>query len=434
MSVIILTENYEGILYVGWLMAQEYTVIIRNGYLQTEDKVVDIGITNDKITKIDTEIDGDAPTEIDANNNLVAPGFVDSHAHMDKSFAICGCRHPKHNDQPYDPKVLTPFGEEYFDNISKEAITKHAIQNAKKAVENGTTHIRTHVTVDTTSGTKTTEAVIDARDSVRDLLDIQIVPFSEQGCLTDDGVEHYLRQSIELGADAVGGMDPLTNNNNIDDAVDIWFDIATEFDVEIDAHIHEPGSLGRYTLRRLAEKTIEHNHIGKTTASHAFGLAGTPLDELDQLTKIFQEAQMKFITCYPSTRPDMPLKWLMEELTVGHGTDNIRDFIIPHGSADVLQGLFVQCLNMRNDPTADSYRFFEMNVGMNLLWEMATKESARVLSINDYGIYEGGKADLNIFDVESREWAIIKQPDPRYVLKNGSIVAKNGEMTVDVPT
>lgn len=411
-------------------MSQQYDLVVRNGFAHSRERTVDIGIVDETITDVADDLDGGGATEIDADGSLVSPSFVDCHMHLDKAFAAWGERFPKYNDKPFEYERITNLGAEYFEETPKEEIEDNAVRNARLAASNGTSHIRTHVTVDTSSGTKTAEAVIGARERVSDLVDIEIVPYSEFGYLNDDGVEEYVRESLELGADLVGGMDPLTVDDDIDDVLDIWFDIATEYGVGIDCHIHEQGSLGRYTLNRLAEKTLEHDYAGEVTVSHGYAIAGASREERDALISTFEEAGIDLVTCYTSTRPSMPVKRLMDsEIALGHGTDNDRDFVFPHGNADVLEGLLVESMKLPEDPSEGiGYRYFDSNRGLDQLWEMATTESAAVLGLEDYGIREGATANLVVFDAPSRQWAITTQATKTHVVKNGTVVAEDGEL------
>jgi cytosine/adenosine deaminase-related metal-dependent hydrolase len=69
------------------------------------------------------------------------------------------------------------------------------------------------------------------------------------------------------------------------------------------------------------------------------------------------------------------------------------------------------------------------NSDMDLIWNMITTEGAKVLSIEkDYGIKVGKKADLVVLDAPSPQWAIATQAKKLYVIKNGRVVARNGEV------
>ena len=73
-----------------WLMQDQnfvYDLVIRNGLvydgLGKEGRNVDIGIKGEKIIAIQANLTGKAKKEIDANDWVVSPGFVDVHTHLE---------------------------------------------------------------------------------------------------------------------------------------------------------------------------------------------------------------------------------------------------------------------------------------------------------------------------------------------------------------
>jgi len=56
-----------------------------------------------------------------------------------------------------------------------------------------------------------------------------------------------------------------------------------------------------------------------------------------------------------------------------------------------------------------------------------------VLGLPDYGLSEGCWADLVVFPVENRACALLEGPMPRFVIKRGVLVARDGELTDAVP-
>lgn len=74
------------------------------------------------------------------------------------------------------------------------------------AARNGTTRMRTHVDVDTIGGLTPLKGLLEARERYRDIMDIEIVAFPQEGILKDPGCEDLMWKAMELGADVVGGM------------------------------------------------------------------------------------------------------------------------------------------------------------------------------------------------------------------------------------
>lgn len=408
-------------------MSKTFDLVVRNAYLAEPNKIMDIAISGEKIVRISKKVEGKGEEEIDARGNFVSPGFIDSHMHMDKALTATGERVPKYNELSYDRDRCIKWGLEFYGSASAKDVERNVLELAQMAVVNGTLYIRTHVDVDRVALTKATEGVIAAREKLKDLVDIQIVAFAQSGFLCDPKSENLVKKCIDMGADLIGGLDPASLNNNIEGTFDTWFKIARDCDVDIDSHIMDRSTLGLYTLDRLSAKTIEYGYIGKVTASHSYSLADASGQDLNYLIPKFKKAGLRFVTCYTSTFPSMPVKRLLKDgVNMALASDNVRDFWIIQGNADLLQGALVNSFKLS---LFDQENMMSTNEGLYLLWKMITEEGAKVLGIEkDYGIEEGKKADIIIFDAPSPQWAIITQAKKLYVIKNGKVVAMNGEI------
>jgi cytosine/adenosine deaminase-related metal-dependent hydrolase len=420
-----------------------YDIVINNATVDDSDNVVDIGISNGEIRSISESINAESEKSIDIGGNFVSPGFVDCHTHLDRVYAACGSRKPKSGPGEMSQDGFAEYLNVAFDEYHKEApmidIEENAIKDIQRAVSNGTTHIRSHVAVDHPTTTENIRALLRAKDRTTDLVDLQLVPMSSKGILNDASTERKLREAIEIALEEdpsgnsvlVGGADPASRNNDIERTIDTWFDIATDYDIDIDVHIQDGGLLGEYTLKRLIEKTDEHGYNDRVTASHSFSLAHLPDYRLEELISRIREVGLKLVTCYNSTRCGMPIKTLINGgITLGHGTDNHRDFIIPHGDSDTLAAVLTEINKLHGDRFYDEeYRWYETNDGIQLLWNMVTRGGSEVMGINgEYGICEGADADLVVFDAPSPQWAVIDQAERSYVIKNGTVIGESGEL------
>jgi len=402
-------------------MSKDFDLIIRNAYLSEKDSVYDIGIVGDRIIKIEAKIEGTVKDEIDAKGNLVSPGFVDAHTHMDKSFTSTGERLPKFWSRPYtrDASIDAAIedGLKYYKNATHEEIKRHVIEHAHMQVLHGTLYTRTHVDVDSVAKTKAVEAVLEAKEELKDLIDIQVVAFAQSGFFVDLESESLIRKSLDMGCDLVGGVDPATRENNVEGSLDLCFKLAKEYDVDIDYHIHDIGTVGVYSINRLAQKTIENGYKGRVTTSHAWCFADAPSEWLDEAIPLYKDSGMKFVTCFSSTPPTMPVIKLLEAgINLGCASDNIRDFWVPFGNGDMVQGALIETQRLE----------LKTNRDLGLIWKMITSEGARVLGIEkNYGIEVGKKADLVVLNSLSPQWAIIDQAKRLCVIKNGRIIVKD---------
>ncbi|MCX6088763.1 MAG: N-isopropylammelide isopropyl amidohydrolase, partial [Caldiserica bacterium] len=104
-----------------------FSLVIRNAYLGELNGICDIGISGEKIIKISPKIVENGEEEIDAKQNFVSPGFVDSHTHMDKSLTGEGERLPKYNESSYVRDNSIIAGLEYYKNATIEEIKSQVI-------------------------------------------------------------------------------------------------------------------------------------------------------------------------------------------------------------------------------------------------------------------------------------------------------------------
>jgi cytosine/adenosine deaminase-related metal-dependent hydrolase len=402
-----------------------FDLVIRNAYLRNRDNTCDIGITADRITEISDSIKSEAKEVVNAEGKFVSPGLVDAHLHMDKSMTSTDERFPKYNDyREVDIQVVVrkriEAGLKYYKEASVEEVKEHTLQHAYMCIKNGTLFARTFVDIDKVARLKAVEGVLSACEQLKDLIDIQVVAFAQSGFLADPESEAYVRKAIEMGVDLVGSLDPATVEGDVERGLDVVFKIAKDYDIDIDNHIMDVGTLGIYSLTRQAEKAVENDYVGRITASHSFALGDAPETWIDRAIPTFKKADMRFVTCYKSSPYRMPVKKLLSAgITVAIASDNVRDFWRAYGNADPVEAALIEMHR------------FEMNTNrdLDLLWDMITLEGAKVMGIDrEYGIEKGKKANLVILDSPSPHWAIIDQATRLYVIKNGRIVAKNGEM------
>jgi cytosine/adenosine deaminase-related metal-dependent hydrolase len=407
----------------------KFDILIRNAYLWQQNDTFDVGIEAGRIARIAKKLEASAGgTTINADGKLLSPCLIDSHLHMDKSMTSMGGRVPKYNDfRESDIQTVIrkriDAGLKYYRDASVEEVKEHTLQHAYMCIANGVLFTRTFADIDSIARTKAVEGVLAAREQLKELIDIQVVAFAQSGFLADPDAETLVREALDMGADLVGSLDPATVEHDIERGLDAVFKIAKEFDVDVDNHIMDIGTLGIYTLQRQAEKAVEHGYTGRVTAGHSFALGDAPQAWIQKAIPAFKEADMRFVTCYKSSPYRMPVKQLLEAgITVAIASDNVRDFWRAYGNADPLQAALIELHRLDMNTNSD----------LDLLWRMITVEGAKVLGIEEeYGIEEGKKANLVLFDSLSPHWAIIDQARKLYVIRNGKIIAADGKIKAE---
>ena len=181
---------------------------------------------------------------IDGGGALALPGLVEAHTHLDKT--LLGMDWYR-ND----------VGPRLVDKIDNERLQRRRLgidparQSARQVVlslSKGSTHIRTHVDVDTEIGLSGIEGLLATRERYRDLCDIQIVAFPQSGLLVRPGTLGLMEAAMRAGADIVGGLDPCAIDRDPRAHVDAVFALAQKFGTGVDIHLHEPGELGGFSM------------------------------------------------------------------------------------------------------------------------------------------------------------------------------------------
>jgi cytosine/adenosine deaminase-related metal-dependent hydrolase len=414
-------------------MAEPFDVLIRNASLHNRDGVYDVGIRDGIVAAVDLTLEGDADELVDAEERLVSPGFVDCHKHLDRGLAATGDRRPIGNDEPMTHRSYLEMFDDYYRGISHDELVERIVENVEMAVAAGTTHIRSHVNVDHSIGTGTMDACLDAAERTADLVDLELVVAADD--YGDDDSVAAVRDAIESApADVpvlVGGSDGGLDVRERGRELERWFDLATEYGVDLDVHVSARGSTGVETLEGIAELADERDYEGRVTVVHAYALAMIPDWRLEELAETLSATDINVVTCYNSTRSSMPIRELVDAgVSLAHGTDNDRDFVVPHGEADSLDAARILSFKLNygpdvHRPTRD-YRWYETNEALRVLWELVTTQGAAALGIEEYGIEEGVAADLVVLDAPSPEWAIIDRAVRTHVLKGGRVVARDG--------
>ena len=352
---------------------------------------------------------------VDGRNQLLLPGLVNAHAHVDKN--LLG--YPWHRNEMTGRTI-----REYVDTerrLKRELGTSAEIQSAhelRRAIAYGVTHIRSHIDVDAEAGLGNWEGVLATKEAFQDVVTMQLVPFPQGGMLVKPSSAELLETAVKMGADAIGGLDPSTMDRDPVKHLDTVFAIAERNDVDVDIHLHEPGMLGAFSVELIAERTRALGMQGRVTISHVFCLGMVEEAYLSHLIDLLLENQIAIMSLGSGNSPFPPLKRLVEAgVTVCTGSDGIRDTWGPYNSADMLDR--VRLLGYRSG--------FRQDADVEMLLNIATYGGATVMNVPNYGLQVGAVADLVIVEGDTPTEAIMTRPPRSTVIKNGRVVATNGK-------
>lgn len=398
-------------------------LIIRNGKLRGKEGLWDIAVENGIIREIGRSSRSKSKLEIDVGGHLVTPPFIDPHVHLDAALSVGS---PRFNRSGTLLEGIQIWGERKV-SVSKELIKENAIKAVKWAVANGTLKIRTHA--DTTAPSLiTVEALSEIRDEMKDLVDIQIVAFPQDGIYTSNDGEAQMRRAVEMGADVIGGIphNEYTREDGVAD-VDFVFKLAEETGTLIDIHVDETGDDQSRFVEVMAKNTINRGMQGKVTASHTTAMHNYNNDYAFKLIGILEKAKMNMITNpfdnsvlqnrtdgYPRRRGHTRVDELHERgVNVCIGHDSIMDPWYPMGKGSMLQAanLLLHTAHMSGSDQVD------------VLFDMITTHSARTMNVEgEYGLDIGKQADFIVLDAKDEMEAIRLMSECLYVIRKGRII------------
>jgi cytosine deaminase len=396
-------------------MTKTVDTLFRNARL-ADGTLAAIAVTDGRISGIRPDAPHDttaASSDVDLGGQLVVPGFVEGHIHLDTSFYGDTWR-------PYVPYTSGFNVHERVDvqhrNMAAAAPMQTRARNQLElCIANGSTRMRSHVMVDGSVGLKSLQPIAAVREQYRDLIDIQLVAFPQSGLLTCPGTAELLDAAFDHGADLIGGLDPAAVDRDVKGHLDIVFGIAEKRDVGVDIHLHEASTMGLFSIEEIAARTRAHGMQGKVTISHAYALGDIPIDATRRVADTLAESGVAIMTTAPGARAVPPVLALREAgVTVVGGNDSIRDSWSPYGDGDMLRRAMM--LGHRSD--------FRTDEELSIAFDLVTAAGAKALGIADYGLHAGAPADFVTLRAAHVPEAVVAVPKGRSVYRAGTCIVR----------
>ena len=404
----------------------QYDLIIRNTQLHRHSRIVDIAVKDGRFVKIAGDLSSDnAHEELDVAGRLVVPPFIDAHVHLD---AVLTVGQPRYNATGTLLEGIQIWSERKA-SLTREDVKQRVLEEIRWEVAQGTLHIRSHVDVCDPKLTAL-RALIEIREEVRDICDLQLVAFPQDGILSFPNGRELMREAMELGCDVVGGIPHYewTRDMGVED-VHYVFDLAKEFDRDIDCHCDETDDPQSRFTEVMAADTLQQGWQGRVTASHCTAMHSYDNAYAFKLIRLLARAQVNVVAnpfdnvvlqgrfdTYPKRRGITRVKELLAGgVNVALGHDSIMDPWFPLGRGDMLAAaqLALYLCHMSG--------YEEINDVLDLI----TTNAAKTLRIQDvYGIEEGKPANFLVLDAPSAFEALRLVPARLHVFKAGREVAR----------
>ena len=361
-----------------------------------------------------------ASTVIDADGGLISPPFIDPHFHFENAFMM-GSR-PNHSGTLNE--AIEIFNADKL-KITVPEIMARAEKTIDLAMANGILWNRSHADVDQFCGVNIVACELEVKKAFKDLFDIQVVAFPQFGTANNPEALDYMWQSMELGADVVGGKGSLEKDMDATaKQIEHAFAMAKKYDRPIDMHIDETSDPYWHASEILADMTIENGWQGRVCASHVTAMGFWEPSVRSRVIEKMKKAQLTVISNpltlggrnYPPGRGLTSIKELLEAgVNVCLGQDDIRNMFYPYGQMDMME-LANMVVHVAQ---------FDLPDEIKRVFNFSRHNAAKALELKDYGLAVGKPANLMVMDVSSPLEAISVHPAVRYVFRNGKLVVEN---------
>ena len=390
--------------------------VIRNARLPDRDGLVDIGFASGRIAALERNLVCDAPAH-DAQGCLCCGGLVETHIHLDKSRIIDRCGPAPQDRVHYAMERVSQVKHTF----TVEDVYERARTTLERCIANGATRMRTHLEVDPKVGMRGFEGVQTLVDHYAWAIDIEMCVMPQEGLTNNPGTDELMVEAMRRGARVVGAAPNYDTDH--DAQIRRVFEIAREFDADIDMHLDSGASPEHLDAILVCELTQRYGWGGRVAFGHGTKLSAMPPAEQAAWARRLADAGVA-VTVLPATdlflggrdqTYDVRRGLVDANLFVENGcncslsTNNVLNPFTPYGDCSLIRMANLQA-NVLQVGSRE---------GIGACFGMITDRSARLMNLADYGIALGNPADVAVIDATSPAQAVAEIAQPLAVFKNG---------------
>ncbi|MDH2436163.1 cytosine deaminase [Pokkaliibacter sp. MBI-7] len=398
---------------------------IVNARLRHRSELFTLSMDNGVFTAIEVQpaAVSAAATDIDADGNLACAPFVEPHIHLD---AALTAGEPNWNQSGTLFEGIERWAERK-PMLTPEDIRTRALKTIQLLMENGIQVIRTHV--DTTDPSLTAmKTFCQLRDELKDRVELQVVAFPQEGILSYPNGLRLMEESLEIGADVVGGIPHFEYTRELGEAsMKHVIALAKKYDRLVDVHCDEIDDPNSRFLEVLAAEALFNDMGHRVTASHTTAMHSYDNAYCSKLFRLLKKSGISFVSCptesihlqgrfdtFPKRRGVTRVKELLAAgMNVCLAEDSVFDPWYSLGNGKLLRvldaGLHI-CQMMG---------YQDISKALSLI----TDNSAKALGISDrYGIEVGKPANLIILSGSDDYEVVRRQEDVRWSIRKGEVI------------
>jgi cytosine/creatinine deaminase len=412
-----------------------FDLLIINANLPDGRSGIHLGVNQGKFVAVGSDValaQAPASETVDAKGLLLSPPFVDAHFHMDATLSY-GL--PRINQSGTLLEGIALWGE-LKPQLTQQAIVDRALAYCDWAVGKGLLAIRSHVDV-CDDRLLAVEALLQVRETVKPYLDLQLVAFPQDGVLRSNNGLKNIERAIKMGVDVIGGI-PHFERTMAEGArsVELLCEMAAKLAVPVDMHCDESDDPLSRHIETLTFHTQRLGLQGRVTGSHLTSMHSMDNYYVSKLLPLMAEAQMQVVAnplinitlqgrhdTYPKRRGMTRVPELMAHgINVAFGHDCVMDPWYSFGSADMLEvaQMGVHVAQMTSQEQVRS------------AFSAVTKNPAKILGLQGYGLEEGCNADCVLLDARTPIEAIRLRANRLKVIRRGKVIAQSAPQTSEL--
>ncbi len=406
-------------------------LVVRKAKLADREGTVDLHVAEGRFAAIvpSSDVAPNAREVIDAGGSLVSAPFVEPHVHLD---AALTAGEPSWNESGTLWEGIARWAERK-PLLTRDDVVSRAEEVLRWYAANGTLHVRSHVDI-TDPELVALDALLEVRDRVRDVIDLQLVAFPQEGICSFPGGVQLLEEAARRGVDVIGAI-PHFEDTREDGvrSVEIAIDIAERYGLRVDAHCDEIDDEQSRFVEVLATQAHRTGLRDRVTASHTTAMGSYNAAYSFKLQRIIARSGINLVCnpvvnlhlqgrfdSYPKRRGLTQVKEMLAAgVNVAFGSDDIMDPWYPMGTANPVLVAYVGANATQLTSPSEVAECFRM----------VTDRAADVLGLGEsYGIEAGRPASFVVHPAANPFDVIRRQTRPTHVVAHGRSIATSPDV------
>lgn len=362
---------------------------------------------------------------VDVGGHLVVPPYVDPHIHLDYVFTA---QMGEQNGSGTLFEGIQRWSEQKS-QLTMEAIKQRARKGIKKEMLQGVQSIRTHVDI-TDPKLTALKAMLEIKEEIKDVVDLQIVAFPQEGIYAYPGGDKLLEEAIKIGADCVGGIPHYELAREFGEkSIHKIVELAVKYDKLIDVHCDETDDVQSRFLELLNALVLTEGIGSKTTASHTCSFGSADNSYAFRMLKLLKQSGIHFVSCpteniylqgrqdsYPKRRGLTRVKELHDTgINVCFAQDSMSDPWYPLGNGNMM--------NILDHGIHITQMMSPKEIEQAL--DLVTVNGAKAMNLsNQYGLEKGKPANFIILDAKNALDAVCERVGILASIRNGEYLVK----------